>query len=137
MTLSRHDLSIIEGDALVSDKRLKEAPEITGIQVIHRLSALARHNCHPKPLTVLDLASGTCSGEGVHRGMLPPTPEPFTPMPPLTASAPGQSQFWDLDRGRTKHLGLSALLFWVGEVMAALSLFIILFGCLILAEILK
>jgi hypothetical protein len=101
------------------------------------MSALARHNRHPKPQTVLDRASGTCSGEGVHRGMLPPTPEPFTPMPPLKASAPGQSQFCDLDRGRTKHPRLSALLFWAGEVIAALSLFIILFGCLFLVEIFR
>ncbi|NRB20343.1 MAG: hypothetical protein HRU33_23095 [Rhodobacteraceae bacterium] len=42
MTLSRDDLSIIEGDARVSDKRLKEAPGITGIQVIHRL--IDRHS---------------------------------------------------------------------------------------------
>lgn len=101
------------------------------------MSALARHNRNPKPLTAMCRASGTCSGEGVHRGMLPPTPEPFTPMPPLTASAPGQSQFWDMGRGRTKRPRLSTFLFWAGEVIAALSLFIILFGCLFLAEILR
>lgn len=101
------------------------------------MSALARHNRHPKPLTAASRASGTCSGEGVHRGMLPLTPESFTPMPPLTASAPGPSRFRDVVRGHSKRPRLAALLFWAGEVIAALSLFIILFGCLFLAEILR
>lgn len=101
------------------------------------MSELAPHNCHPEHLTAPSRALGTfpedCAGLE-----LPAQPSgAFTPKLPLTVAAPGQSQFGDDDRGQPKRLTLSNVLFWAGEIIGALSLFVMLFGLLFLAEIFR
>ena len=99
------------------------------------MSALAPHTSHPKHSTAPSRALGTCSGEGPRQGMDRPTPEPFTPMPTTHDGSPRSVSILGHRPGALKTPRLSAFLFWAGEIIGGLSLFVALFGLLILAEI--
>lgn len=80
---------------------------------------------------------GTCSGEGQRRGMPAPAPELLTPMPTTHDGSPRSVSILGHRPGALKTPRLSVVLFWIGEIIGGLSLFVIGAGLLFLAEIFR
>lgn len=85
----------------------------------------------PKPVEATSPASGTCSGGG-RMGKTPPPSEPFIPCQPLTGAAPGPVGFDCPAQEQPNETWWPGFWPFVGDCIGAASIFVMLFGGLIL-----
>jgi hypothetical protein len=86
---------------------------------------MERHSAAYDPL-------GTCAGGTTAR---PSTP--FYSATPLAEPGPGAVHIFGWCRDHLRRVSLRPALFWAGEVLAVLSLFVALFGGLIIGEVFR